>query len=64
MSQELEYLNIALNNITRIQNLQRCESLKKLDMTMNFVDKVRWAKSSLLNRFPPVLACGWPELSH
>lgn len=37
--QELEYLNLAVNNITRIQNLQKCESLKKLDLTVNFVDK-------------------------
>lgn len=37
--QELEYLNLAINNITRIQNLQKCESLKKLDITVNFIDK-------------------------
>jgi hypothetical protein len=37
--QELEYLNMAVNNVTRIQNLQRCESLQKLDLTINFVDK-------------------------
>ena len=37
--QELQYLNIAINNITRIENLHRCESLSRLDMTMNFVDK-------------------------
>ena len=36
---ELEYLNLALNNITKIQNLQRCESLTKLDLTVNFIDK-------------------------
>ena len=36
--QELQYLNIAINNITRIENLHRCESLTRLDMTMNFVD--------------------------
>lgn len=34
---DLQYLNVALNNITKIQNLQFCESLMKLDMTMNFV---------------------------
>lgn len=28
-----------MNNIKKIQNLQRCESLKKLDMTLNFVPK-------------------------
>ena len=37
--QELQYLNIAINNITRIENLHRCESLTRLDMTMNFVDE-------------------------
>ena len=36
--QELQYLNLAINNITRIENLHRCESLTKLDLTMNFVD--------------------------
>lgn len=25
---ELEYLNLALNNISKIENIQRCESLK------------------------------------
>lgn len=36
--QELEHLNLALNNVTRVQNLQRCESLRRLDLTANFVD--------------------------
>lgn len=35
---ELEYLNLALNNIDKIQGLDRCEFLNKLDMTVNFVD--------------------------
>lgn len=35
---ELEYLNLALNNIGRIENIEGCESLKKLDMTVNFVE--------------------------
>lgn len=35
---ELEYLNLALNNITLIENLEGCESLKKLDFTANFID--------------------------
>jgi len=38
-TQDLEYLNLAVNNITKIQNLQRCESLNKLDLTINFVPK-------------------------
>lgn len=37
--QELQYLNLAINNITKVQNLQRCESLARLDLTMNFVTK-------------------------
>jgi protein TilB len=37
--QELEYLNLALNNISKVQNLQGCESLKKLDLTVNFIAK-------------------------
>jgi protein TilB len=35
--QDLQYLNLALNNITKVQNLQRCESLAKLDLTVNFI---------------------------
>ena len=35
--QELRYLNLAINNLTRVENLQRCESLRKLDLTINFV---------------------------
>ena len=38
-SQELQYLHLAINNITMIENLHRCESLAKLDLTMNFVDR-------------------------
>ncbi len=33
--QELQYLNLAMNKISRIENLEGCESLEKLDMTMN-----------------------------
>ena len=35
---ELEYLNLALNNIQKIEGLQNCEFLKKLDLTINFID--------------------------
>lgn len=35
---DLEYLNLALNNITKIQGLSNCEFLKKLDLTVNFID--------------------------
>ena len=36
---ELEYGNFAVNNIVKIENLQRCESLVKLDLTVNFISK-------------------------
>ena len=48
--QELQYLNLAINNITRIENLHRCESLAKLDLTMNFID--RTTLSSMANLQP------------
>jgi protein TilB len=35
---DLGYLNLALNNITRIEGLKNCEFLHKLDLTMNFID--------------------------
>lgn len=34
---ELGYLNLALNNLEIVEGLDRCESLKKLDLTCNFV---------------------------
>uniref|UniRef100_A0A8B9SBR8 Leucine-rich repeat-containing protein 6 n=1 Tax=Apteryx owenii TaxID=8824 RepID=A0A8B9SBR8_APTOW len=37
---KLEYLNIALNNIERIENLEGCEDLKKLDLTANFIGEL------------------------
>lgn len=38
LCQELEYLNLALNNIEIIEGLEGCEALKKLDLTVNFID--------------------------
>ncbi|CAM9468839.1 unnamed protein product [Chrysoparadoxa australica] len=35
---ELAYLNLALNNIQKIEGLGSCEFLNKLDLTVNFVD--------------------------
>jgi protein TilB len=35
---DLEYLNLALNNIQVIENLSSCESLRKLDLTCNFIE--------------------------
>jgi protein TilB len=37
---KLEYLNLALNNIERIENLEGCESLQKLDLTVNFIGEL------------------------
>lgn len=35
---ELEYLNLALNNISLIEGLENCDSLNKLDLTCNFIE--------------------------
>ena len=35
---ELEYINLAVNNVGLIENVKGCESLQKLDMTLNFVE--------------------------
>ncbi|GFR05582.1 protein tilB homolog [Trichonephila clavata] len=37
---KLEYVNFTLNNLTRIENLNGCESLKKLDFTANFIGEL------------------------
>uniref|UniRef100_A0A493TEZ7 Leucine-rich repeat-containing protein 6 n=1 Tax=Anas platyrhynchos platyrhynchos TaxID=8840 RepID=A0A493TEZ7_ANAPP len=37
---KLEYLNLALNNIEKIENLEGCEDLKKLDLTANFIGEL------------------------
>ena len=33
----LTYLNLAVNNIKLVENLEGCESLEKLDLTLNFI---------------------------
>ena len=35
---ELDYLNLALNNIAIVENVEGCESLRKLDLTVNFIE--------------------------
>lgn len=35
---DLQYLNLALNNIIKIEGLSSCEFLNKLDLTVNFID--------------------------
>ena len=43
---QLGYLNMAVNNIRKIENISTCESLYKLDLTLNFIEP--WdLKSSL-----------------
>lgn len=37
---KLQYLNLAINNIEKIENLQGCESLEKLDLTLNFIGEL------------------------
>ena len=34
---ELQYLNMTLNNVKKIEGLEQNEALEKLDMTCNFV---------------------------
>ena len=36
----LEYLNLAMNNIERIENTEPLEKLEKLDLTLNFVGEI------------------------
>lgn len=35
---DLRYLNLAVNSIERIENLEGCESLEKLDLTVNVIE--------------------------
>ena len=44
---ELEYLNLALNNIKLIEGIEGCESLAKLDMTCNFIDMEDFEQSCI-----------------
>ena len=46
-------LNVALNNISKIENIDGCESLKKLDFTVNFIDAEDLQESvTCLSRLP------------
>lgn len=47
---KLEYLNLAVNNVECIENLEGCESLQKLDLTMNFIGKLT-SVQNLKNNF-------------
>ena len=46
---QVEYLNLALNRIERIENLQGCESLKKLDLTVNCITELSGVRSLIHN---------------
>uniref|UniRef100_A0A8C0UK57 Leucine-rich repeat-containing protein 6 n=1 Tax=Cyanistes caeruleus TaxID=156563 RepID=A0A8C0UK57_CYACU len=46
---KLEYLNVALNNIERVENLEGCEDLKKLDLTANFIGELSSIESLKCN---------------
>jgi protein TilB len=48
----LEYLNVALNSIARVEGLESCESLRKLDLTVNFIDS-----PTLLESLRALAAC-------
>lgn len=45
----LEYLNMAVNNVEKIEGLQACESLKKLDLTANFIADITTVQSLKAN---------------
>ena len=47
---ELQYLNLALNNISIIEGLDGCEKLNKLDLTMNFVVDITTVQSLKKNK--------------
>ena len=52
---ELEYLNLALNNIEVVEGLEGSESLNKLDLTCNFVGLKNFYQSCLSLRQAPLL---------
>ena len=43
-------MNLALNNIRRIENVQHCESLRKLDLTVNFIEDLLCVENLKENR--------------
>lgn len=53
---ELEYLNLALNNIEAVEGLEGSESLNKLDLTCNFIGLKNFYKSCLALRQAPLLS--------
>ena len=61
---ELKYLNLALNNIKLIENLEACESLEKLDLTVNFVEDLLCIENLKNNEFLRELYCHWRIIIH
>lgn len=47
----LQYLNLAVNNITLIEGLEGCEMLKRLDLTLNFVADMTCVENLRANAF-------------
>ncbi|XP_050725991.1 dynein axonemal assembly factor 11-like isoform X2 [Eriocheir sinensis] len=54
---DLEYLNLALNNLERVEGLVRCESLRKLDLTANFITDI--ASLASLQELPCLTQLPW-----
>jgi len=61
---ELEYVNLAVNSINLIEGIRGCESLQKLDFTLNFIDIEDFEESvdnlAELNDFREIYMCGNP----
>ncbi|KAJ7569781.1 hypothetical protein O6H91_01G093700 [Diphasiastrum complanatum] len=47
---EIRYLNLAINNIVKVEGLQHCEFLEKLDLTLNFVEEKELMSVSSLRK--------------
>lgn len=47
----LQYLNLAVNNITYIEGLEGCEMLRRLDLTLNFVGDMSCIENLRANAF-------------
>ena len=48
---KVKYINLALNNIEIIENLEGCESLEKLDLTVNFIGTLTCVERLKANEF-------------
>merc|ERR1711959_258442 len=58
---ELVYLNVCLNNIKKIENLEGCEALEKLDLTCNFIaDPLEMANLAPNTRLKELYVLGNP----